>query len=199
MGQLESLFTWIRMTPDLPQTAQTVEKPLGRPRNRMLRYVSTAAKRTLHKIPPQDSDIILRIPDLKDVIPKDEHARKMFIATGLILNLPNEADIDLVMSQGVEAMITGIAECEVTNDGPVHPTANRVAQDRPKEDRMTEVGSQREAREGGEEVEVEIEVVVNVTMKNNRTTTEEDRMVTEAAATRNTTGVTVTLAQGGAT
>ena len=61
----------------LPQTVQTVEKLLGRPRNHMLRCASTAAKHTLHEIPPQDRDIILRTQDLKDMIPKDEQDRKI--------------------------------------------------------------------------------------------------------------------------
>ena len=190
------------MTLDLPQTVQTVEKLLGRTHNHMPRYVSTAARRTLHKSPPQDRDIILRIKDLKDMIPKDEQARKMCIATELTVILPNEPDIDLVMNQGVEAMITGTEDGEIMNDGLVHPTANRVAQDLQKEDHMTGVDSPREAKEAGvrgEEVEKEIGIVMSVTVKNNMATTGEDRMVTEAAATRNTTGVTATPAQGDVT
>ena len=187
---------------DLPQTVQTVEKLLGRTHSRMPRYVSTAAKRTLHKNPPQDRDIILRIQDLKDMIPKDEQARKVCIATELTLILPNEPDIDLAMNQGVEAMMAGTEDGEIMNDGLVHPTANRVAQDLRKEDHMTEVDSPREAREAGvigEEVEEEIGIMMSVTVKNKMATTGEDRMVTEAAAARNTTGVTATPAQGDAT
>ena len=184
---------------DLPQTVQTVEKPLGRPRNRMLRYASTATKRTLHKIPPQDRDIIPRIQDLKDMIPKDEQARKMCIAAELILILP---DKNLVMSQGVEAMTTGTVDGEVTNDGPVHLTASQVAQGRPKEDPMTEVGSPGEAREAGirgSEVEEEVGITMSATVKSSRVITEEDRMDTKAAAARDTTGVTATPVQGDAT
>ena len=84
-------------------------------------------------------------------------------------------------------------------DGPVHPTANRVAQDPLKEGPMKGVDSPREAGVRGEEVEEEIGIVMIVTVKNNRATTAGDRMVTEAAAARNTTGVTATPAQGDAT
>ena len=126
-------------------------KAAGRTHNHMLRYVSTAAKRTLHKNPLQDRDIILRIQDLKDMIPKDEQARKMCIATELTLILPNEPEIDLVMNQGVEAMITGTEGGEIMNDGLVHPTASRVAQDLRKEDHMTGVDSPREPQRQGSE------------------------------------------------
>ena len=202
MDQSRSVFTWIRTILDLLQTVQTVEKPLGRPRNRMLRYASTAAKNILYKIPPQDRDIILRIQDLKDMIPKDKQARKMCIATEPILILPKEADIELVMSQGVEDMTIGTVDGEVTNDGPVHLTASQVAQGRPKQDPMTEVGSPGEAREAGvrgEEVEEELGITMSATVKSSRVITEEDRMVTKAAAARDTTGVTATPVQGDAT
>ena len=98
-------------------------------------------------------------------------------------------------------MITWTVEGEVTNDGPVHPIASQVAQGRPREDPMTEVGSPGEATEAGirgEEVEEDVEIMMSVTVKSSRAIMEEDRMATEAAAARDTIGVTATPVQGDA-
>ena len=133
------------------------------------------------------------------MIPKDEQALKVCFVTELILILPNGPDIDLVMSQGVEAMTIGTVDGEVTNDGPVHLTASQVAQGRPKGDPMTEVGSPGEAGVRGEEVEGKVGIVMSVTVKSSRAITEEDRMSIEATAARDTTGVTATPVQGDAT
>ena len=130
-------------------------------------------------------------------------SESMCIATELILILPNGPDINLVMSQGVEAMTTGTVDGKVTNDGPVHLTASQVAQGGPKEDPMTEVGSPGETREAGvrksegeEESRDHNERHGEEQQGNNG---RRSHGLPRQTAARDTTGVTATPAQGDAT